>query len=52
MHTENYSMNKLLLARAAAFMLILAGPAVAADMPMGFPPMAPAPFSWTIALRG
>jgi len=52
MHTETYSMNKLLLARAAAFMLILAGPAVAADMPMQYPPLAPPPFTWTSCYAG
>jgi outer membrane immunogenic protein len=45
-------MNKLLLARAAAFILTLAGPAVAADMPLQFPPTAPAPFTWTSCYAG
>ena len=44
-------MNKLLLARAAAF-AILAGPAVAADMPMQYPPLAPPPFTWTGCYAG
>jgi outer membrane immunogenic protein len=43
-------MNKLLLARAAAFALTMAGPAVAADMPLQAPPMAP--FTWTSCYLG
>jgi outer membrane immunogenic protein len=52
MHTEISAMNKLLLARAAAFMLILAGPAAAADMPMQYPVLAPPPFTWTSCYAG
>jgi outer membrane immunogenic protein len=46
-------MNKLTLARAAALALTIAGPAVAADMPLGTPmaPYAPA-FNWTSCYLG
>ena len=44
-------MNKLLFARAGAFVLSLAGPAVAADMPLKTPPFAPG-FTWTSCYLG
>jgi outer membrane immunogenic protein len=52
MHTENYSMNTLSLARAAAVLVALAGPVCAADMPMQYPPVAPPPFTWTSCYLG
>ena len=52
MHTEIGSMNKMLLARAAALALSMAGPAVAADMQA--PPLAPFAqrFNWTSCYLG
>jgi hypothetical protein len=41
MHTERPAMKKLLLAGAAVALLSIAGPALAADMPVK-PPWAPA----------
>jgi outer membrane immunogenic protein len=40
-------MSKLLFARAAALVLTMAGPAVAADLPLKAAPPVAARFSWT-----